>query len=60
MGSNLDQKAMGHPDTELKTALRWRQLYGDKWLSLRERNLVAEWDKQQCQSGTCGRRHQTS
>ena len=58
MGSNLLDKAVIKPDAELRMALRWRANGREIYLSAREKRLLAEYDKQQCQSGTCGRRHQ--
>lgn len=45
MSDNLDQRAIVKPmGEELRTALRWRALGREVYLSERERRLLREWD----------------
>jgi hypothetical protein len=45
MSNDLDQRAIVKPKgEELRTALRWRALGREVYLSERERRLLREWD----------------
>lgn len=61
MSTNPENPYAGKPSAELRTALKWRGLYGMVYLGEHEKRLVAEWDadpsnhhhNDNCEGGNC-------